>query len=395
MIVFWLAAALFLLGALLSLLPGLWMGHATATASDAPGGVAPIPGQHQNHRRLAVALAVLLPAASVLTYLQLGRPDAVAPHIAQAAVSPAAPAAAAASGARHATTVEQLQQRAMALAERLQAEPADAQGWVMLGRTHVMLSRYGDAAAALRRAAALLPQDANLLADLADVSGMAQGKRLAGEPARLIQQALDLDPRHAKALALAGSVAFEVQDYAAARAYWQRLLDVLPPGSEMARAMQGSMAQATQLEARMQTVSTKPEGTGTGAGGSGTGNPPAGPSSAAVAALTGTVQISPNLQSRLAPGDTLFVFARAAQGPRMPLAIVRRPADGLPFDFRLDDSMAMQPAMRLSAFAQVVVGARVSRSGNATPQAGDLVGLSAVVAPTAQGVQVLIDSVQP
>jgi cytochrome c-type biogenesis protein CcmH len=79
----------------------------------------------------------------------------------------------------------------------------------------------------------------------------------------------------------------------------------------------------------------------------------------------------------------------------MPLAIVRRPADGLPFEFRLDDSMAMQPAMRLSAFAQVVVGARVSRSGNATPQAGDLVGLSAVVAPTAQGVRVLIDSVQP
>jgi cytochrome c-type biogenesis protein CcmH len=142
----------------------------------------------------------------------------------------------------------------------------------------------------------------------------------------------------------------------------------------------------------LQTVSGGPGGPGNAgtAVAAATTPPPAG-----AVPLTGTVQISAALRSRLAPGDTLFVFARAAQGPRMPLAIVRRPADGQAYEFRLDDSMAMQPAMRLSAFAQVVVGARISRSGNATPQAGDLFGQSAVVAPTAQGVQVLIDSVQP
>lgn len=389
MTVFWLVSALFVLGALLFVLPALWAG--------APGGVVPGPPQQsasaprsaRADRRLAIALAVLLPLASVLTYLQLGRPEAVAPQIVPSAAPATQAGTAAAGNARHAVTPEQLQQRAMALAERLQAEPGDAQGWVMLGRTHVMLARYADAAAALRRAAALLPGDASLLADLADVTGMAQGRRLAGEPARLIQQALDLDPRHGKALALAGSVAFETRDYPAARAYWQRLLELLPPGSDMARAMQGSIAQATQLEAGTQPAPGQPAGNG------GAAAQPVSTSGAAAAALTGTVRLSPALQSRLAPGDTLFVFARAAQGPRMPLAILRRPADGQAFEFRLDDSMAMQPAMRLSAFAQVVVGARISRSGNATPQTGDLVGQSAVVAPSAQGVQILIDSLQP
>ncbi len=137
---------------------------------------------------------------------------------------------------------------AAALAERLQAQPQDLEGWLMLGRSYTALGRYADAVAAFRRAQALSPQDAGILADLADLTGMAQGKRLAGEPARLVQRALDLDPRHVKALALAGSVAFEAQDYAAARGYWQRLLAVVPPDSPLAKAMAGSIAQATQLE---------------------------------------------------------------------------------------------------------------------------------------------------
>jgi cytochrome c-type biogenesis protein CcmH len=389
MTVFWLVAAMFVLGALLFLLPPLWTQASAAQAAAATEAPAP---SARGGRHLALALALLLPLASVLTYLQLGRPDAVAPQLVAAPAQATPPSPGASGDTRHAVTPGQLQQRAMALAERLQAEPGDAQGWVMLGRTHVMLARYADGAAALRRAAALMPRDASLLADLADVTGMAQGKRLAGEPARLVQQALDLDPRHGKALALAGSAAFETRDYPAARHYWQRLLELLPPGSDMARAMQGSIAQATQLESGLQTVSGGPGGPGNAgtAVAAATTPPPAG-----AVPLTGTVQISAALRSRLAPGDTLFVFARAAQGPRMPLAIVRRPADGQAYEFRLDDSMAMQPAMRLSAFAQVVVGARISRSGNATPQAGDLFGQSAVVAPTAQGVQVLIDSVQP
>jgi cytochrome c-type biogenesis protein CcmH len=116
--------------------------------------------------------------------------------------------------------------------------------------------------------------------------------------------------------------------------------------------------------------------------------------SGAAGAVSGRVQIAPALAARVAPGDTLFVFARAAQGPRMPLAILRRTADLQGLDFSLDDSMAMAPELRLSGFARVVIGARISRSGQATPQPGDLVGQSAAVAPGARGVQVLIDRVQ-
>jgi cytochrome c-type biogenesis protein CcmH len=435
MTVFWIVAALFLLGALLLMLPGLlWPPAAPATSAAAniavhrdqlleaeqdlaAGLISPErfdqtrqdiqrrvledsgPGTTQAARparRTAVALALLVPLASVLTYLQLGQPGAAAP---QAVVA----SAQAAPGARHSVTPEQIQQMVAALAERLKAQPADQEGWLMLGRSYTALQRYRDAATAFRRAADLGPPDAGVLADLADVTGMAQGKRLAGEPARLVQQALDVDPRHVKALALAGSVAFEARDYGAARGYWQRLVAVVPAESPMARSVQNSIDQATQMEASAsptagvavaQTTQTAQAGAPAQAA-----QPPlaAAPAAAAsaVSAVSGRVKISPELAARVAAGDTLFVFARAAQGPRMPLAILRRPADAAGADFVLDDSLAMSPALRLSGAAQVVVGARISRSGNATPQPGDLVGQSGVVAPGATGVQVLIDRVQP
>lgn len=420
MTVFWIVVALFLAGALLMLLPGLLQPpalglseagasqavhhdqlreaaidlatgalsadlHAQAqaeirrrmqeeTASAAAAAASALPA-----RRTAWALALLIPLASVLTYLQLGDPQAAAPSV-------TAPAD------RHSVTPEQIQKMVAALGERLKAQPDDAEGWLMLGRSYTALGRYRDAATALRRAADLLPANPNVLTDLADVLAMASNKRLAGEPARLVQQALDLDPRHVKALALAGSVSFEARDFAAARSHWQRLLAVIPPDSPMARSVQGSIAEATQLEGGAAPVAGGPPGE-SGA------SPSAGAAAATAArpgsAISGQVVVSPELAARIAAGDTLFVFARAAQGPRMPLAILRKPADGLPFEFTLDDAMAMAPNLRLSGFAQVVVGARISRSGNATPQPGDLVGQSEPVSPGSTGLRIVIDRVQP
>ena len=421
MTVFWAVAALFLLGALLMLLPALLQpgagGVSLASANlavhrdqlrEAEGDLAAgLLGADQlaqtrreiqrrvledggaaasalsnagPARRTAWLLALLIPLASVLTYLQLGDPQTVVPAL------PAAP------GDRHSVTPDQIQKMVAALGERLKAQPDDAEGWLMLGRSYTALGRYRDAATALRRAQALVPPNATLLADLADVVGMANNKRLAGEPARLVQQALDLDPRHVKALALAGSVSFEAKDYPGARRHWGQLLAVLPADSPMARSVQGSMAEATQLEAG------GPVAAGPGGGGAGgsTAEAAAAPAAGSRAtAISGQVVLSPELAARVAAGDTLFIFARAAQGPRMPLAILRRPADGQPADFTLDDAMAMAPNLKLSGFAQVVVGARISRSGNATPQPGDLVGQSAAVSPGAQGLRVLIDRVQP
>ncbi len=327
----------------------------------------PAPPTPQAARRAALALALAIPLASVVTYLQLGRPDAVAPQLLSASAGTVA-------AVRHSVKPEQIQQMAAALAERLQAQPQDLEGWLMLGRSYTALGRYPDAVAAFRRASSLSPQDAGILADLADLTGMAQGKRLAGEPARLVQRALDIDPRHVKALALAGSVAFEAQDYAAARTYWQRLLAVVPAESPMARSMQASIAEATRLDA---------------------GDAHAAAAPAATKSIAGEVRISAKLQKLVEPGATLFVFARAVQGPRMPLAILRLPAQAGPQRFTLDDSQAMAPNLKLSGFDAVVVGARISKSGQATPQPGDLVGQSVPLAPGVQGLTLLIDHVQP
>lgn len=411
MTVFWLVVALLLGGVLLMLLPPLWRGGRTAAESVSTGAAnlavyrdqlreaeadlgegllaperlaearediqrrwleegeavpvtAPATAAPRLSRASAIALAVLLPLASVLTYLQLGdlRPL-------QASEPPAV-----AGGAQHSLTPGQIEARVAALAQRLKAAPSDAEGWVMLGRSYVVLGRYRDAAMAWRRAVELRPPDAALLADLADVVAMAQGKRLAGEPAALVQRALDADPRHVKALALAGSVAFEARDYPAARGYWERLLAVVPAQSDVARSIQGSIAQALKMEAAL------------GAGAA---------AATAAAPLTGEVSLAPALAARVAAGDTLFVFARAAEGSRMPLAILRQPVGEWPRRFVLSDALAMSPEHRLSSQAQVVVGARISRSGNATPQPGDLLGTSAVVSSSAQGLRLVIDQVQP
>lgn len=326
-------------------------------------------------RKLAVALALVIPLASVGTYLALGTPDAVAPTV-------AAPA----DGDKHQVTPDQIQRMVAALAERLKSEPNNAEGWLMLGRSYAALERYRDAVGAFRKAVELMPGNPNVLADLADVMAMAQGKKLAGEPAKVIQQALDIDPRHVKALALAGSVAFETKDYAAARSYWERLVATLPPDSEMVSAVRGSIAEAARLEAAAGGASA-PAATAAA--------PAPQPAAAGKATVSGEVVLAPELAARVAAGDTVYVFARAAQGPRMPLAILKQPVGSWPLRFTLDDSTAMTPQLKLSGQQQVVVGARISRSGNATPQTGDLLGDSGTVAVGAEGLRIVIDRVQP
>jgi cytochrome c-type biogenesis protein CcmH len=290
---------------------------------------------------------------------------------------------------RHNMSAEQVQKMVASLAERLKSQPDDLDGWTMLARSYVALGRHRDAATALQRANTLAPRNPDLLADLADVTAMAQGRKLAGEPSRLIQQALDVDPKHVKALALAGTASFDAKDYEGARSFWQRLLAQVPAESPLARSVQGSILEATAL------ANGTPLPVSTDAGVA-RASPDAAPAAAASAAssVSGQVVLSAALAARVAQGDTLFVFARAAQGPRMPLAI-HKGAATLPARFTLDDSMAMAPALRLSGFAEVVVGARISRSGNATPQPGDLIGQSAPVRPGARDLRIVIDGVQP
>ena len=191
-------------------------------------------------------------------------------------------------------------------------------------------------------------------------------------PQELSREELESWRQNLKGLALAGTVAFERKDFKAAANYWRRMLPLVPPDSEDARAIRANVAEAIQLAGGQAAV---PQGAVPQAG------------------VRGTVSISPKLKGMFGPEDTVFIFARAAQGPAMPLALLRRRARELPADFALEDSMAMAPGMNLSAHARVVITARVSKSGTATPQPGDLQGASAPVANDAREVRLIIDTV--
>lgn len=246
------------------------------------------------------------------------------------------------------------------LAQRLKDRPEDIEGWRLLGRSYAAMGRFAESAEAIARAAKLAPTNADILADFADSLAMARGRSLQGDPERLVLRALEIDPNNLKALSLAGTAAYERKDFAGAMRYWQRILPHLDKESEDAKAVQANIEEARTLM-----------------GGK---------------SLKGTVTLSPRLKERVAPEDAVFVFASAVDGPPAPLAVLRVQVKDLPLAFSLDDSMAMAPAFRLSAFPKVTVTARVSKSGNVQAAAGDLQGKSKPVASDADGVTVFIDS---
>ncbi|TMH24435.1 MAG: c-type cytochrome biogenesis protein CcmI [Betaproteobacteria bacterium] len=326
----------------------------------------------------AAALLLLIPSAAVVLYMRLGNPAA------------GEPAHAAAIDGRNPHEIADTQIVAMvdSLAQRLKARPDDADGWALLARSYQALGRFPEAADAYAHADALIPDNAALLADYADVLAMAQGRKLAGKPAALAQRALAIDPNHRKALALAATAALEARDLDGALAYWRRLLAQFPQASDDAK-------QVTAIIAEIESAQRE-----------GKGVPVAGDSAPrrearalvtppAAATIAGRVDISPALATKVALTDTVFIFARAVDGPRVPLAVLRIAAKDLPKEFTLDDSMGMAPGAKLSGAAAVIVEARISRSGNALPQSGDFSGRSAPVKPGAAGVKVVIDQVVP
>lgn len=313
----------------------------------------------------AVAFAVALPACALLIYLFVGNPQAI--QIAGTAQGPA-----------HGMGAQQVMAMVEQLAARMRANPDNPEGWKLLARSYASFGRYKEASEAYANAAARVTNDAQLLADYADTLAMAQGRTLEGEPEKLIERALAIDPTNIKALALAGSVAFNRKDYAKAVQYWERILAGVAPDSETAKAVRANIAEARANAGGALAAAptpSAPQASGTGGH------------------VSGVVKLAPALASKVEPTDTVFIFAHAANGPRMPLAILRRQVRDLPIEFALDDSMAMTPQMKLSSFPQVVIGARVSKSANAMPQPGDLQGSSEPIKVGANDVSVVIDSV--
>lgn len=300
-------------------------------------------------------------------------PPAPTPQATASAVPTDSPASAPDTSATPPATAPAADDEALAaLTSKLEKNPADAQGWAALANLHQQKKRYSDAAAAWRHALAIDPQQADWLAAAADALGSAAGS-LEGEPLALIGQALDKDPNHVKALWLAASAARQRGQHGEALALWQRLAKVLPPASDDARIIAANIEEA-RADASRET--SPPPSTG----------PPA---ANTVAAIHGVVVIDGELGKELAGDETLFVFARAVDGPPMPLAVLKKRAADLPLSFTLDDSMSLMPAAKLSDAQEVVVGARVSKSGNAIAQPGDMQGWSGTV-QVKSGVEVRI-----
>ena len=322
----------------------------------------------------AVTVGLSLPAVAIALYFLIGSPAALDPK----QVAPPADQA-------HQITEEQINSMVAALAQRLQNEPDNAEGWSMLARSYSAMSRFAEAAQAYAQLVKLMPGDAALLADYADSLAMASNRSLQGEPEKLIARALAADPKNVKALALSGSAAFERRDFATAVTQWQKIMPLVPPESDIARSTANNISQAQSqagVVAPPQTALTAPA--------------PVQPASAlagtAGAEVAGTVELDPALRAKVADTDTVFIFARAAQGPRFPLAVLRKQVKDLPTRFVLDDSMSMVAGATLSGFPMVVVGARISKSGSATPSAGDLEGLTEPVRPGTKGLKIRIDS---
>ncbi|MDP1646243.1 MAG: c-type cytochrome biogenesis protein CcmI, partial [Thiobacillus sp.] len=306
-------------------------------------------------KALAIVLAVLLPIFSVSLYLVLGNTKGLLP---QESVGLA-------QGFGTINSAAKLQE----LENKLEQQPENPDGWLLLARSYSNMQRFADAVRAYEQLLKLVPDEAQFWADYADVYAMNNNQSLLGEPTRFINKALELDGNNFLALALSGSAAMERGDYAAAIAHWTKLTGLLPPDNPELPMFQNGIKQARQFLAMQNgqgNLTQLPAG-----------HPPQKATAAAAEAIAGTVSLSPELAGKAAPTDTVFVFARAArdaQGKKMLLAALRKQVKDLPLQFTFDDSMAMQPQAKLSSFEQFEVVARVSKTGNPIAQPGDLQG---------------------
>jgi len=337
---------------------------------DAAAAEVPLAAPSGGNRRTALVLALLLPALAAGMYAWLGTPDALNPTAA----------------VQHNAGSDELERMVSELAARQEKNPDDLNGWVMLGRSYKAFGRIDEALKALERAMPLIEKDAMLLAIYADALAAKSGS-LEGKPRRFFEQAMKLDPDSPMALDLAGSAAYNRKDFAAAAGYWERQLKHLPPDSDYAKSLAGGIA-----DARAQATSAAIDDIAAPRG-----KPEAEKKSDSAVGKTvsGTVELDPALKDKAAPGDTLYVFARAVKGSRMPLAALRKKVSDLPLTFTLDDTLAMSPELKLSGAEAVTLDARISKSGDALPHPGDLSGSSAPVKPGAKGVRLRIEQVVP
>jgi cytochrome c-type biogenesis protein CcmH len=312
-------------------------------------------------RTLALILLILLPLASIVIYYKIGSPTAIGmPNVAQSMEEQSA----------RAGNVEPL---LAAMNAKLAQNPTDGKGWALLARTYVELGRTSDAVPAYEKAVKIIPSDAQLLADYADALAVSNGYNLAGKPTELVNQALKLNPHHIKSLLLAAAAATNRKDYKQAIIYWQSLQKELPADSDIAPKVKTSLDEVYRLAGIKAPVPSNESAV------------------QATQGVSGTVKLAPALAANIDPAATVFVYARATHGAAMPLAIERTTVKDLPYTYHLDDSKGLMPANKLSQATEVIIVARISKTGDAKPQAGDLQGTSSAVKPNGGKVDIEIN----
>ena len=360
------------------------------TELSAPPAAAPVSGG-RSRWIAAIAVAAMVPVVAGVLYTMLGNPAAVNSVTVPVARNPHGD-----GSANDPQVVAMIE----TLAEKMKANPDDPNGWVLLGRSYLKLGRYDDSAAAFAEAAKRMPEVAALLADQAEAIAMAQGKSLAGRPSELLKRALALEPNDPKTVAMSGAAAAERKDYDGAIKLYTHLKSMVQPGSEDAQQIDQVLAELEAMKGgkRAPSVAAAPAAPAATPA-------PAAPVAASRAApatsgasggsVSGRVEIDPKLAAKMAAGDKLYIYARNAEGSRMPLAITQGAAADLPKTFTLTDAMAMTPAQTISMAKSVVIEARISKGGTAMAQSGDLQGTSKPLSPGATNVRIVIDQIVP
>lgn len=324
-------------------------------------------------------LAVLVPLLAAVVYRAVGSPE-----IALAQLDGSFDRLAQSPQAQFDALVAELE-------ARLRENPKDGEAWAVLAEAYKMIGNHGAAIEAFAKATELLPPNARLLADYAESTALAAAGDFSGRPTELLERALAADPNDQKAVALMGAARYRAGDLPQARRYLGQLLASLPPGSEDATQI-GEVVARIDAELAARGGSAAPGAAPAGpAGAAPTGQVPAAPAKAPV--LAGRVELAPAIAAKVPASATLFVIARAAQGPRIPVAVLRVPAGSLPYAFEIGDGDAMDPSRTPSSVGDLVLEARISVSGDAARRPGDLIGEPVSAKPGSTGVSLVIDRV--
>jgi len=267
-------------------------------------------------------------------------------------------------------TREGVEKMVTEFAAKMEQDPTNFKGWVMLARSYRILGRNEEAAKAYERAGDFVGSDPQLLADYADTLASNANGNFAGKPLQLINQALKLDPNNLMALWLSGTASYSVGNYKAAVQTWEKLAKQLPPGSEEARSIGESIAEA-RSKGGLPTKNTPPDSKG----------------------ISGKIELAADLKSKLKPGDVIMVIARKP-GERMPVAVLKTAVTDFPMNFSLTDALALNPSAPLSQLSEASIEVRVSKTGMAKPESGDLISSAQIVKLGAKNVILMIDQVR-